>query len=105
MANYEISGPIAYLKNHFREFVQVDFLDAKDAENGFEWPWDTWKNLFINITKVFFKTSKLWVLRVIWFFKHHFREFVQFAFLDAQDTENLFAWPFDTFIDFTNVAL
>jgi hypothetical protein len=65
MANYELSGPIAYLKNHFREFVQDDFLNAKDAENGFEWHLDSWKNLFIDITKVFFETSRLWVLRVI----------------------------------------
>jgi hypothetical protein len=40
------------------------------------------------------------------YFKHHFREFVQFD-LDAQEVENDVAWPFDTlkhrFIDITKV--
>jgi hypothetical protein len=29
--------------------------------------------------------------------KHHFRDFVRFAFLDALDAENDFAWPIVTF--------
>jgi hypothetical protein len=31
------------------------------------------------------------------YLKHHFRDFAYVAFLDAQDAESGFAWPFDTF--------
>jgi hypothetical protein len=34
-ATYESSGPFAYVKHHFRDFVQVPFLNANDAENEF----------------------------------------------------------------------
>jgi hypothetical protein len=30
---YEFSGPIAYLKLHISDLVQVAVLDAQDAEN------------------------------------------------------------------------
>jgi hypothetical protein len=35
-ADYDFSGPFAYLKHKFIPFVQVAFFDAQDAENGFE---------------------------------------------------------------------
>jgi hypothetical protein len=34
-ANYEFSGPFAYFKHHFRDFVQVPSLDVHDEENEF----------------------------------------------------------------------
>jgi hypothetical protein len=40
--------------------------------------------------------------------KHHIRDFVQVAFLDAQDAKNESEWPFATskhrFIDITKVV-
>jgi hypothetical protein len=42
------------LKHRFREFVQVSFLEAQDAENDFAWPFDTLKHRFIDINKVAF---------------------------------------------------
>jgi hypothetical protein len=47
------SGPYTYLKQHFRDFVQVVFLDAQDAENEFP-RFDTLKLRFIEFTKVAF---------------------------------------------------
>jgi hypothetical protein len=42
------------------------------------------------------------------YLKFHLSEFVQGTFIDAQDAENEFAWPFDPlkhrFIDFTIVV-
>jgi hypothetical protein len=42
------------------------------------------------------------------YLKHHLSEFEQFAFSDAQDEENEFAWPFVTrkhhFIDFSKIV-
>jgi hypothetical protein len=46
--------PFAYFKHHFRDFVQVAFLDAQDAENDFALPFDTLKHRFIDFTKVVF---------------------------------------------------
>jgi hypothetical protein len=41
------------------------------------------------------------------YFKHHFRGLDQIAFLNAQNVENAFQWPFDimkkSFIDITKV--
>jgi hypothetical protein len=43
------------------------------------------------------------------YLKHHLSDFIQIAFLDAQDVENELVWHFDTlkrrFIDFTKVVL
>jgi hypothetical protein len=43
------------------------------------------------------------------YLKHHLSDFIQMAFLDAQDVENELEWYFDTlkhrFIDFTKVVL
>jgi hypothetical protein len=36
------------MKHHFRDLVQVAFLDAQDAENEFAWPFITWKHRFID---------------------------------------------------------
>jgi hypothetical protein len=52
--------------------------------------------------------GRLWILRAICLIEISIRDFEQIAFLDAQDAENEFVWPFDTlehrFIDFTIVA-
>jgi hypothetical protein len=45
------------LKHHFRDFVQVAFLDAKNEENDFARPMGTLKHRFIDITKFFFNSS------------------------------------------------
>jgi hypothetical protein len=37
-ADYEFSGPFAYLKHHLSNFVQVAFFNAQDAENEVAWP-------------------------------------------------------------------
>jgi hypothetical protein len=49
---------ISLLKNHYRKFVQVAFLDAEDAENDFAWFFDTFKYRFIDFTKVVLKTYR-----------------------------------------------
>jgi hypothetical protein len=49
------SGPFAYLKHNFSEFIQVAFLVAQDAENEFVWPFDTLKHRFIVLTSLFSK--------------------------------------------------
>jgi hypothetical protein len=51
-ADYEFSGPFAYLKHHIRNFVKVAFLDAQGAENDFARPFVTLKHRFVNFTKV-----------------------------------------------------
>jgi hypothetical protein len=48
----EFTGPFAYLKHHLSDFVQVAFFDARNAENNFTWPLDTFEHRFIDITKV-----------------------------------------------------
>jgi hypothetical protein len=40
--------------NHFREFVQIDFLNDQNVENAFEWPFEIMKHLFLESTKVEF---------------------------------------------------
>jgi hypothetical protein len=35
MADFELSGPFAFLKYHLSEFIQVALFDAQVAENGF----------------------------------------------------------------------
>jgi hypothetical protein len=53
-ADYEFSGPFAYIKHQINDFVQVDFFDALDAENEIEGPFDTLKYRFIDFTKFVF---------------------------------------------------
>jgi hypothetical protein len=48
------SGPFAYLKHHYRDYVQIAFLNACYVENVFEWPFDIMKHPFNDITKVAF---------------------------------------------------
>jgi hypothetical protein len=43
--------PIAYLKHHLSDFVQVAFFDSQDAENEYALPFDTFKHRFIEFTK------------------------------------------------------
>jgi hypothetical protein len=50
-ADYEFSGPFAYLKHQFRQLVQIAFLNAQNAENALEWPFDIMKHLIIYIRK------------------------------------------------------
>jgi hypothetical protein len=54
MADYEFSGPFAYLKHHLGVFLQVAFFDAQDAENEFAWTFVTFKHRFIDFTAVAF---------------------------------------------------
>jgi hypothetical protein len=51
-ANYEFSGPFAYLKHHFSDLVKVAFFNAQDSEFDFTWPFFTLKQLFIDFTIV-----------------------------------------------------
>jgi hypothetical protein len=55
IADYEFTETFAYLKHHFRDFVQVAFSDTQDAENEFVWHSDTLKYRFSDIRKVFYK--------------------------------------------------
>jgi hypothetical protein len=52
MADYEVLGPFAYLKHHFRDFVEIAFFNAQNVENAFEWFFDIMKHRFIEISKV-----------------------------------------------------
>jgi hypothetical protein len=54
MADDEFSRPFAYLKRHFRDFIQIGFLNARNAENSIEWPFDIMKHWVIYNTKVAF---------------------------------------------------
>jgi hypothetical protein len=36
--------------NHFRDFVQIAFLDSQKVENEFEWPFDTFEKGFLDLT-------------------------------------------------------
>jgi hypothetical protein len=40
------------MKHNFRDFVQVAFLDAQEAENDFAWPFDILNHRFIDLTKI-----------------------------------------------------
>jgi hypothetical protein len=51
-ADYGISGPLAYLKHHLSDFIQVVFFDVQVAEKEFVWPFDTLKHRFVDFTKV-----------------------------------------------------
>jgi hypothetical protein len=53
-ADYEFSGPIAYLKHHLDEFVRVALFKAQDSENEFAWPWNSLKHRIIDFLKVIF---------------------------------------------------
>jgi hypothetical protein len=53
-ADYEFSGPFAYLKRNFRDLVNVAFLDAHDVENDFEWPFDTMTHCIMEFPKIAF---------------------------------------------------
>jgi hypothetical protein len=49
-ADCDLSGPFAYLKHPFIEFVQIAFLNTQNVEKAFEWPFDIMKHRFIDIT-------------------------------------------------------
>jgi hypothetical protein len=61
-ADYEFSGPFAYLKHHLNNFVQVAFFLAQVAENELAWPFDTLKQHFIEFLSFFFKTFRKLIL-------------------------------------------
>jgi hypothetical protein len=64
-------GLFAYLKHYLRDFVQVAFLGAQNAENEFAYPFDT--------------------------FKHRFNDFNKTAILDVQTADYAFPGPFSYF--------
>jgi hypothetical protein len=43
---------------HFRDFFQVVFLDAQEAENEFAWPFDTLNHRFIEFITVEFQDDQ-----------------------------------------------
>jgi hypothetical protein len=53
-ADYDFSGPFAYLKHHICDFVKIAFFNAQNEENAFEWPFDIMKHRFIDFTEVVF---------------------------------------------------
>jgi hypothetical protein len=53
-ADYNFTKPFAYLKHHFRDFVQIAFLNAQNVEKAFEWYFYIMKHRFIDINKVAF---------------------------------------------------
>jgi hypothetical protein len=53
-AEFELSGPVAYLKYHLNDFIQVVLFDAQVEENDFVLPFYTLKNHFIDFTKIVF---------------------------------------------------
>jgi hypothetical protein len=53
-ADYEFSGPFAYLKHHSRDFIEAAFFFTLEAENDFVWHFDTLKNRFIDFKEVVF---------------------------------------------------
>jgi hypothetical protein len=60
------SEPFPYLKNHYREFVQVAFLDVMEADKENALLFDTLKQRFIEFTNLVFKATKgkLWSSQV-----------------------------------------
>jgi hypothetical protein len=87
------------LKHQFRNFVQIAFLDAQNAENVFARPFDTLKDRLFDFTRVNFQTSrrKTEFSGQFDYLKNHFRDFVQVPFLDAQEAENEFSLIFRNF--------
>jgi hypothetical protein len=69
------------LKYHFRDFLQVAFLDAQDAENNFAWPLNSLKHAFIDIKFPFQDVQKAdnEFSQPFAYLKHHFRDFIQTA--------------------------
>jgi DNA/RNA-binding domain of Phe-tRNA-synthetase-like protein len=45
-------GQNTYLKQHFRDFIQVAYLHAQYEENDFAKTFNTLKHRFIHLTKV-----------------------------------------------------
>jgi hypothetical protein len=52
---------------HLSNFIKVAFFDGQDAENEFAWAFDNMIHRHL---------------------KHHFHDFVQITFLNAQNVEN-----------------
>jgi hypothetical protein len=52
--NYEFSGPFAYLKQTFRDLVQLAFFNTQNVENMFQWPFDIIDRRLIVMKKVAF---------------------------------------------------
>jgi hypothetical protein len=69
-----VSGEFTYLKNHLRDFVQVEPFDAKEAQNEFAWQFDTLKERIIVFTKVVF--YDVYKAGQFAYLKHHFSHFV-----------------------------
>jgi hypothetical protein len=105
-----ILRPIRLHNTSLKGLYPSPFFDVQEPQNEFAWAFDNLKHCFIDFTKVVFKTSSRQIMSSRGPFaslNHHLSHFDKFAFSDAQDEENDFAWPFDTlkhrFIEFTTV--
>jgi hypothetical protein len=83
MKDYDVSGPFALLKHHFRVFVEIVFSMPsiwKLLSNGFPTSWNIASS---NSSNLIFNAFRRQIIRLwgsLYYLKHHLCDFIQVAF-------------------------